>query len=241
MERSYGRVSNKLRPVKIHLNFLNKVPGSVLIEQGDTKVLITSTLDENVAPFLKGTNTGWITAEYSMLPRSSDVRIQRERKQISGRTYEIQRLIGRSLRQAFDLKKLGERTIFVDCDVLQADGGTRTASITGAFVSVYYILRMMYTRNIINEFPLLNFVAAVSVGKIENEYLLDLDYNEDSNASIDLNLVMTEDGKFIEIQGTAEKETFGKEEFNRMIELGWNGIKELINIQKEVLSTTLSL
>ncbi len=241
MERSYGRTKDQLRPVKIHLNFLNRVPGSVLIEQGDTKVLITSTLEDNVAPFLKGTNTGWITAEYSMLPRSSDVRIQRERKQVSGRTYEIQRLIGRSLRQAFDLKKIGERTIYVDCDVLQADGGTRTASITGAFVSVYYIMRMMYTRDIINEFPLLNFVAAVSVGKVDNEYILDLDYNEDSNAQVDMNLVMTDDEKFIEIQGTAEKEVFSKDEFDIMLELGKKGIKELINIQKEVLSITLSM
>uniref|UniRef100_A0A7C4YG89 Ribonuclease PH n=1 Tax=candidate division WOR-3 bacterium TaxID=2052148 RepID=A0A7C4YG89_UNCW3 len=241
MERSYGRSFDQLRPVKIHLNFLNRVPGSVLIEQGDTKVLITSTVEENVAPFLKGTNTGWITAEYSMLPRSSETRIQRERKQISGRTYEIQRLIGRSLRQAFDLKKIGERTIYVDCDVLQADGGTRTASITGAFVSVYYTLRMMMTKGIINEIPLLNFLAAVSVGKIENEYLLDLDFNEDSIASVDMNIVMTEDEKFVEIQGTAEKEVFSEEEFQRMLELAKKGIKELIGIQRETLSITLSL
>ena len=240
MERAGGRKPDELRPVRITLDFLNRVPGSVLIEQGNTKVLVNATIEDTVPSFLRGTGSGWITAEYSMLPRSSDTRIPRERKHISGRTFEIQRLIGRSIRQAFDLKRMGERTIIIDCDVLQADGGTRTASITGAFVSVYHAFRRMMVLGEIEGIPLRSFVAAVSVGIINDEFLLDLDYQEDSQADVDMNVVMTEDGRLIEIQGTGEGRSFTREEMDKLVDLAWHGIKQLIEIQRDALSTLLA-
>ena len=240
MERAGGRKNDELRPVKITVDYLNRVPGSVLIEQGNTKVLVNATIEDTVPSFLKGSGTGWITAEYSMLPRSSDTRIPRERKHISGRTYEIQRLIGRSIRQAFDLKRMGEKTIIIDCDVLQADGGTRTASITGAFVSVYHAFKRLMVLGEIEGIPLKSFVAAVSVGIINNEFLLDLDYQEDSQADVDMNVVMTEDGNIIEIQGTGEGRAFTRDEMDKLVELAWKGIRELVQIQRNSLSTIIA-
>ncbi len=240
-KRTSGRSYDELRPVKITPNFLNKVPGSVLIEQGNTKILITSTIQDGVPPFLRDTGTGWITAEYSMIPRSAEMRIPRERNKVSGRTYEIQRLIGRSIRQAFDIKNFGEKTIIVDCDVLQADGGTRTASITGGFVSVYHSMIQMLKTGEIEAIPLKNFVSAVSVGIVKGEMLLDLEYNEDSVADVDMNVVMTDDTKIIEIQATAEGRSFSSEDLNKLLKLSEKGIKELIEKQRDALSLTLAM
>jgi len=240
-KRTSGRSYDELRPVKITTNFLNKIPGSVLIEQGNTKILITSTIQDSVPSFLRDTGTGWITAEYSMLPRSAETRIPRERNKVSGRTYEIQRLIGRSIRQAFDIKKFGEKTIIVDCDVLQADGGTRTASITGGFVSVYHSMAQMLKTGEIEAIPLKNFVSAVSVGIVNGEMLLDLEYNEDSVADVDMNVVMTNDAKIIEVQATAEGKSFSSEDLNKLLKLSEKGIKELIEKQRDALSLTLAM
>ena len=226
---------HKIRPVEIKVNYLKLIPASVLIEQGNTIVLVSSTLNDSVPPFLKGLGQGWITAQYGMLPKSSNSRVNRERDGLSGRNYEIQRLIGRSLRQAFDLNVLGEKTIIVDCDVVQADGGTRTASVTAGVVSVYELFRQMVAMKEIRKIPLKRWVAAISGGIVNGEVLLDLNFEEDSSADSDVNLVMDEDGGLIEVQGTAERKPFGDEELDELIEIGREGIKDLIAKQKEAL------
>ncbi|WP_444911812.1 ribonuclease PH [Microbulbifer sp. PAAF003] len=237
MQRPSGRAPAQLRPVKITRNYTRHAEGSVLVEFGDTKVLCNASLSSEVPRFLRGQGSGWITAEYGMLPRSTGSRMPREaaKGKQSGRTVEIQRLIGRSLRAAVDLEKLGENQITVDCDVIQADGGTRTAAITGACVALVDALRHMQREKIIAEDPLKNMVAAVSVGIYEGEPLLDLDYPEDSSADTDMNLVMAEDGGMIEVQGTAEGEPFTEKQFAQMLGLGKAGIDELIALQKQAL------
>ncbi|WP_444934498.1 ribonuclease PH [Microbulbifer sp. JTAC008] len=237
MQRPSGRAPAQLRPVKITRNYTRHAEGSVLVEFGDTKVLCNASLSSEVPRFLRGQGSGWITAEYGMLPRSTGSRMLREaaKGKQSGRTVEIQRLIGRSLRAAVDLEKLGENQITVDCDVIQADGGTRTAAITGACVALVDALRHMQREKIIADDPLKNMVAAVSVGIYEGEPLLDLDYPEDSSADTDMNLVMAEDGGMIEVQGTAEGEPFTEKQFAQMLGLGKAGIDELIALQKRAL------
>lgn len=230
-----NRKNNELRPIKITLNYLRCVPASTLIEQGNTICLVNTTINDSVPPFLQGSGQGWITAEYAMLPKSTPSRLNRERKSISGRTFEIQRFIGRSIRQAFELNEIGERTILIDCDVLQADGGTRTASITGAFVSVYEILREMVDLKEIRKIPLKRWIAATSVGIVNNEIYLDLNYEEDSTASVDSNLVMDDKDRLIEIQCTGEQSFFTLEELNKMISIASKGIKKIISIQKKAL------
>ncbi len=225
----------RIRPVEIKVNYLELVPASVLIEQGNTIVLVSSTLSDSVPPFLKGLGQGWITAQYGMLPKSSNSRVNRERNGLSGRNYEIQRLIGRSLRQAFDLNSFGEKTIIVDCDVIQADGGTRTASVTAGIVSVYELFRQMVAMKEIKKIPLKRWVAAVSGGVVNGEILLDLNFEEDSSADADINFVMDENGGLIEVQGTAERGSFSDKELGELIEVGKKGIKELITKQKEAL------
>jgi len=225
----------KIRPVEIKVNYLKLIPASVLIKQGNTIVLVTSTINDSVPSFLKGLGQGWITAQYGMLPKSSNSRINRERDGLSGRSHEIQRLIGRSLRLAFDLNTLGERTIIVDCDVIQADGGTRTASVTAGVVSVYELLRQMVTMKELKKVPLIRWLAAISGGIIDNEILLDLNFEQDSSADADFNMVMDENGNLIEVQGTAEREPVKQEDLIRLIEMGREGIKELITKQKEAL------
>ena len=221
-------------------SYLKTADGSVLIEVGDTKVICTAKLEERVPQFLRNSGKGWITAEYGMLPGSSLVRIGREasRGKIGGRTHEIQRLIGRSLRAIAALKSLGERTIWIDCDVIQADGGTRTASITGAYVALVESVRRWLDRGIINEDPIKDSVAAVSVGIINGKVLLDLSYEEDSRADVDMNFVMTGSGKFVEVQGTAESAPFTRKQMERMTEMAQEGIRELIKAQKQVLAST---
>jgi len=231
------RANNQLRLVEIIRHYTKHAEGSVLIKFGDTHVLCTASIDEKVPSFLKGQNQGWITAEYGMLPRSTGTRMDREatRGKQSGRTQEIQRLIGRSLRAIIDLKKLGERTIQIDCDVIQADGGTRTASITGAYVAVHDAISHLMNQKLISESPLIDAVAAISVGLHEGETLLDLDYSEDSSCDTDMNIVMTGSGGFVEIQGTAEGTTFSREMMDQMSNLAAEGIKKLIQLQKKVL------
>lgn len=236
--RADGRKANEIRKVKIVRNFIKHAEGSSLIEVGDTRVICTATVEETVPTFLKGKGRGWVTAEYSMIPRSARSRITREssRGKIGGRTHEIQRLIGRALRTVVDLKSLGERTVWIDCDVIQADGGTRTASITGACVALYDAFRFMKREKMIEDIPLKDFVAATSVGIVNEKIMLDLNYEEDSKADVDMNIVMTGSGKFIEIQGTAERHPFSKEDTDSLIKLAVKGIKELIKIQKTVIS-----
>ncbi|WP_041439660.1 ribonuclease PH [Thermovibrio ammonificans] len=230
--RSDGRAPDQLREVKITLDYIKHAEGSCLIEFGDTKVICTASVEEKVPPFLRGTGQGWITAEYAMLPRATAQRMVREaaRGKLTGRTQEIQRLIGRSLRSAVDLTALGEVTIWIDCDVIQADGGTRTASITGAFVALYRALEKMEKLEAVR-----SFLAAVSVGIVDGTVLLDLNYEEDSMAEVDMNVVMNEKGEFAEVQGSAEGRPFTRDELDRMLNLASKGIMELISKQKEVL------
>ncbi len=230
-----GRRADELRRIKIARRYIKSAEGSVLIEMGDTKVICTATVDNSVPPFLKGKGTGWVTAEYAMLPRSSAQRIQRERSKVGGRTHEIQRLIGRSLRSVVDMAVLGERTVLIDCDVIQADGGTRTASITGAFVALVDALRHMKKQKLIDIVPVRDHLAAVSVGIVEGKPLLDLCYAEDSAAEVDMNLVMTGAGAIVEVQGTAEREPFSKASLAKLLALGERGIKEIVAKQKEAL------
>jgi ribonuclease PH len=226
-----------LRPIKIIRNFLRDPEGSVLIELGGTRVICTATVLDKVPQWLKGAGLGWIAAEYSMLPRATPERRIRESRvgRPDGRAVEISRIIGRTLRAAVDLKKLAENSIIIDCDVIQADGGTRTACITGGFVALYDAVDFMLEKGLIEEWPIKEFVAAVSVGIVDGEFVLDLSYEEDSRAEIDLNVAMTESGKIVDIQGTGEKRAFSIEELNKMLEIAWKGIKELIRYQKEVL------
>jgi len=235
--RSDGRGLDKIRRVIITRNYIKYAEGSCLIELGNTRVVCTASVEESVPPFLKGTGTGWVTAEYGMLPRSCQSRIQRGRD--SGRTYEIQRLVGRSLRAVTDMKAVGERTIWIDCDVIQADGGTRTASITGSFIALVDALNKLKKDKIINKIPIKDFVAATSVGILKDELLLDLTYDEDSRADVDMNIVMTGEGEFIEIQGTAERKTFNKAETDKLLAIAKKGIEELIDIQRNLLKDIL--
>ena len=229
----------QLRPIKITPSYIKTADGSVLIEMGDTKVICTAKLEERVPPFLRNSGKGWITAEYGMLPGSSATRIGREssRGKVGGRTHEIQRLIGRSLRAIADLRSLGERTIWIDCDVIQADGGTRTASITGAYVALTEAVRSWLGRGVISIDPIKDAVAAVSIGIVKGRILLDLCYEEDSKADVDMNFVMTGAGKFIEVQGTAETSPFTRRQMERMAEIAQTGIKELLKTQKNVIGS----
>ena len=237
MKRPSGRASTELRSVRITRNYTKHAEGSVLVEFGDTKVICTASVESGVPRFLKGQGQGWLTAEYGMLPRATGQRNQREasKGKQGGRTLEIQRLIGRSLRAALDMSKLGENTIYIDCDVIQADGGTRTASITGAMVAVADALKVLKKRGGLKGEPLKQMVAAVSVGIYQGEPVLDLDYLEDSSAETDLNVVMTDAGGFIEVQGTAEGAPFQPEELNAMLALAQQGLQELFELQRAAL------
>ena len=230
--RNNGRKNNEMREVKVTKNYIIHPEGSVLIEFGNTKVICNATVEEKVPPFLRGTKSGWITAEYSMLPRATNSRVQREasKGKIMGRTMEIQRLIGRALRSTIDLEKIGERTIIVDCDVIQADGGTRTASITGAYLAVELAIEKLIDDGKLKEIPIKSRVAAISVGKVKDDILLDLEYEEDSRADVDMNIVMNDKGEFIELQGTGEESTFTQKELLDFIEISKNAFKVLFNL-----------
>ena len=236
-QRPSGRAVDQLRPVSITRSYTRHAEGSVLIEFGDTKVICTASIEEKVPGFLKGKGQGWLTAEYGMLPRSTHSRMDREaaRGKQSGRTQEIQRLIGRSLRAAFDLEAFGERTLHLDCDVIQADGGTRTAAITGAMVAAHDAFGKLVVAGLIPAIPVRHFVAAVSVGVVRGMPVLDLDYPEDSGCDTDMNVVMTEQGHFIEVQGTAEGAAFDRAGMNRLLDLAQQGIADLIVLQKQAL------
>jgi ribonuclease PH len=238
MARVNGRGAAELRPVRIQRRYTKHAEGSVLVEFGDTRVLCTASVEERVPPFLKDSGRGWVTAEYGMLPRSTNTRTEREaaRGKQSGRTQEIQRLIGRSLRAVMDLAVLGPRTIHIDCDVLQADGGTRTAAITGAFVAVWDAATWLHERKLISGNPIRDYVAAVSVGVANGTPLLDLDYREDSACGCDMNVVMTGAGRYVEVQGTAEGSAFSRAELDGLLELAARGIAELIEHQKKSLA-----
>lgn len=240
IKRLNDRAYDEMRPVKMTRNYTKMPEGSVLIEVGETKVLCTASIEEKVPPFQKGSGKGWVTAEYAMLPRATQTRTQREatKGKLSGRTMEIQRLIGRALRSVVDLKKLGERTIWLDCDVIQADGGTRTASITGAYVALVDAVQVLQKKGLLRLNPITDSLAAVSVGKVNGEAMLDLAYEEDSKAEVDMNIVMTGNGKFVEIQGTAEEVPFDREELEWFLLLAEKGIKELIAAQKTVLEAS---
>jgi len=235
--RNHDRKQDELRPIRITNHYLHHAAGSVLVEFGNTKVLCAASIDEKTAPFLKGTGKGWLTAEYSMLPMSTHTRTAREsaRGKLGGRTHEIQRLIGRSLRAVTELSAFGEKTIYIDCDVIQADGGTRTASITGAFVALVDLFKNMKKDGIISVLPVNDFVSAISVGILQNQILLDLEYEEDSRAEVDMNFVMTGSGLFIEVQGTAEHKPFNKDQMDAMTNLAGEGIARIIALQKEVV------
>lgn len=232
-----NRKPDELRPLTIKRLFTKYAPGSVFVETGDTKVICTATIEENVPPHVKNTGEGWITAEYSLLPSATPVRTSREsaRGRLTGRTHEIQRLIGRSMRSIIDLSLLKERTIWIDCDVVQADGGTRTVAITGSYIALMDAVKWMMNNNIIKENPVLNSIAAVSVGVVNGIVLLDLCYAEDASAQVDMNVVMTGDGKFIEIQGTGEEYTFDDTQLEEMLKMAKKGILEITEIQKKAL------
>jgi ribonuclease PH len=241
MERPSGRRPDQLRPVRFTRGYTRHAEGSVLVEYGDTKVICTASVDRGVPRFMRGEGRGWLTAEYGMLPRSTNTRMDREsaRGKQGGRTVEIQRLIGRSLRSALDLRKLGENTIIIDCDVIQADGGTRTASITGACVALVDALAAAKRRKMISDDPLLHLVASVSVGMYNGHAVLDLDYAEDSSAETDMNVIMTEQGDFVEVQGTAEAKPFKAEELQQMLDLARRGTENLVRVQKMALAAPL--
>ena len=237
IERKSGRKFGELRPINITNNYLKNTAGSVLVEFGNTKVICAASLDNKPAPFLKNTGKGWLTAEYSMLPMSTQTRTTREssRGKVGGRTHEIQRMIGRSLRAVTDLTAFGERTIYLDCDVIQADGGTRTASITGAFIALVDLFKKLRQEGVVKEIPVSDFLSAISVGIVDNQILLDLEYEEDSRAEVDMNFVMTGSGLFIEVQGTAERVPFNKEQLDIMTQLAASGIQKIIEQQKKVV------
>lgn len=234
-----GRKNDQIRQTRITRNYIKYAEGSALIEVGDTKVICTASLEDKVPPFLKGTGEGWITCEYNMLPRSTQVRKVRDisKLKVDGRTMEIQRLIGRALRSVVDLKALGEKTIWIDCDVIQADGGTRTSSITGSFVALVDAVNKLHRQNPFEKYPIRNFLSAVSVGIVKDTKILDLCYLEDSTAKVDMNIVMTDIGEFIEIQGTGEESPFSRKDLDELIALGEKGIKHMIQIQKDCLKT----
>ena len=227
-----GRKNDEMREVRVTKNYIMHPEGSVLIEFGNTKVICNATVEEKIPPFLRGSGTGWITAEYSMLPRATNNRVQREasKGKVAGRTMEIQRLIGRALRSSIDLSKLGERTIIIDCDVIQADGGTRTASITGAYLAMELAIEKLIDDGKLNEIPIISKVAAISVGKIKNDILLDLEYEEDSKADVDMNMNMNDKGEFIEIQGTGEEATFTQDDLMKFIAVSKNAFEKLFEL-----------
>ena len=227
-----GRKNDEMREVRETKNYIMHPEGSVLIEFGNTKVICNATVEEKIPPFLRGSGTGWITAEYSMLPRATNNRVQREasKGKVAGRTMEIQRLIGRALRSSIDLSKLGERTIIIDCDVIQADGGTRTASITGAYLAMELAIEKLIDDGKLNEIPIISKVAAISVGKIKNDILLDLEYEEDSKADVDMNIIMNDKGEFIEIQGTGEEATFTQDDLMKFIAVSKNAFEKLFEL-----------
>jgi len=235
--RPDGRQPDELRPVRVTRHFTKYAEGSVLIEVGDTKVICTASIEEGVPPFRRDSGGGWLTAEYAMLPRSTGTRNVREsaRGRLGGRTHEIQRLIGRSLRAVVDFQRLGQRTVWVDCDVIQADGGTRTASITGSFVAVFDALEHLHVHGIIPAIPLYDFVAATSVGVVADRALLDLTYQEDSSCEVDMNVVMTGDGRLIEVQGTAEDQPFARAELDQLLDLATHGADQLIAMQRNLV------
>lgn len=236
--RSFGRKENELRPITITTNYIKHPEGSVLVEVGDTKVICNASVEDRVPPFMRGQGKGWITAEYAMLPRATAQRNIREssKGKVSGRTMEIQRLIGRALRSVVDLDKIGERTVWVDCDVIQADGGTRTASITGAFIAVVLAFGKLVENKSLSKLPITDFLAATSVGILADGHaVLDLDYEEDSQAAVDMNVVMTGSGEFVEIQGTGEEATFSFTELQSLLQLAQQGMTELIAQQKNAL------
>lgn len=241
MDRVDGRKPEELRPVRITRHYNKYAEGSVLIEVGDTKVICTASVEEKAPMFLRGEGKGWVTAEYGMLPRATGSRTSREaaRGRVGGRTHEIQRLIGRSLRSVVDLSALGERTVWLDCDVIQADGGTRTASITGAFVALVDALNKLRAEGHLARLPVSDYIAATSVGRLKKEIILDLCYEEDSKAEVDMNIVMTGAGRFVEVQGTGEEATFDRREINSMIDLAAKGIDQLITVQKEALGAAV--
>ncbi|MBL8071834.1 MAG: ribonuclease PH [Nitrospira sp.] len=232
-----GRRRDQIRPVKVTRNFTKHAEGSVLIEMGDTKVICTASIEEKVPPFLKGKGAGWVTAEYAMLPRATHDRSPREsvKGKQGGRTLEIQRLVGRALRAVIDTSRLGERTIWIDCDVIQADGGTRTASITGSFIALADAVGVLKKKDLIKVNPLTDYLAAISIGKVGGQVMVDLAYEEDSHAEVDLNLVMTGAGQYVEVQGTAEKTPFNKKDMDEFLDLGWGAIRELVDLQKSLI------
>lgn len=235
--RQDGRLANGIRKVNITTDYIKYAEGSCLFEIGNTKVICTASVEDGVPVFLKGQGVGWVTSEYAMLPRSCKTRVSREssRGKKGGRTHEIQRLIGRALRGVTDMSVLGERTIWLDCDVMQADGGTRCASITGSFIALCLALNYLKKKDVFRKIPVSNFIAAVSVGIVEGKCCLDLDYNEDARAEVDMNVVMTDSGKFVEIQGTAEKEPFDRAQADEMLKLAQKGIDSLIAKERAVL------
>lgn len=235
--RVNGRKCNQIRPVKITRNYTKYAEGSVLMENGDTKVICTASIEDKVPPFLKGRGEGWITCEYNMIPRATQVRKARDinRGRIDGRTMEIQRIIGRALRSVVDLKAIGEKTIWIDCDVIQADGGTRTASISGAFVALVDAVNKLHKQNPFTVYPIRDFVSAISVGIVDDTRMLDLCYLEDSRAKVDMNVVMTDAGEFVEIQGTGEQNPFTREDLKELLALAEKGIKSMISAQKDSL------
>ena len=239
--RSDGRLEEQLRPTRITPNYLMHAEGSVLVESGKTKVICTASVEDRVPPFRRNSGKGWVTAEYGMLPRATTTRTQREAQQgkVGGRTQEIQRLIGRSLRAVTKMEELGERTITLDCDVIQADGGTRTASITGAFVALALSVSRMREQDVIRTMPIVDYVAATSVGIVEGMPMLDLAYVEDSKADVDMNIIKTGAGLYIELQGTAEAMPFGREALNRLLDLGDTGIRQLIALQRGLVGNII--
>ncbi|HEX9743472.1 MAG TPA: ribonuclease PH [Nitrospiraceae bacterium] len=237
LHRVDGRRKDEVRPVKITRNFIKHAEGSVLMEMGGTKVICTASVEEKVPPFLRDKKVGWVTAEYAMLPRATHERTPREavKGKQGGRTLEIQRLVGRALRSVTDMADMGERTIWIDCDVIQADGGTRTAAITGSFIALADALSVLKKRELIKKRPLTDYLAAISVGRVGGEVLVDLAYEEDSKAEVDMNLVMTGHGRFVEVQGTAERQAFEKKDLDEFLNLGWKAIKSLVELQKELI------
>ena len=241
VKRIDNRKNDRLREIKVTRNYISHADGSVFIEMGKTRIVCTATVEDKVPRFLAGKGSGWITAEYDMIPGAAPQRIVRAQTtgRINGRTHEIQRLIGRSLRAVVDLNKIGERTIWIDCDVIEADGGTRTASITGSFIALFDCMHSLIERKIIGTMPIENFLAAVSVGIVDGEILVDLCFEEDSRAQVDMNVVMDSKGELIEVQSTAELSPFSREDFDKMLEKATSAIKEIIEIQKKILSQDL--
>lgn len=241
VKRIGNRENDRLREIKVTRNYISHADGSVFIEMGKTRIVCTATVEDKVPRFLAGKGSGWITAEYDMIPGAAPQRIVRAQTtgRINGRTHEIQRLIGRSLRAVVDLNKIGERTVWIDCDVIEADGGTRTASITGSFIALFDCMHSLIEKKIIDTMPIENFLAAVSVGIVDGEILVDLCFEEDSRAQVDMNVVMDSKGELIEVQSTAELSPFSREDFDKMLEKATSAIKEIIEIQKKILSQDL--